>query len=66
MSGNTLISPTLVRKVKLIFNYGLLISLLFIVITLNIDTRIFISALDDNDIDNLLKKIEEKLISSKK
>lgn len=32
----------------------------------DIDTRIFISALDDNDIDNLLKKIEEILISSKK
>ena len=47
MSGNTLISPTLVRKVKLIFNYGLLISLLFIVITLNIDTRIFTFELRD-------------------
>ena len=40
MAGNTLISPTLVRKVKLVFNYGILISLGYIFLTLNIDTRI--------------------------
>jgi GTP-binding protein HflX len=32
----------------------------------NMDTRIFISALDDNDIDSLLKKIEETLTSKRK
>ncbi|MFW3399639.1 type IV secretion system DNA-binding domain-containing protein [Aliarcobacter butzleri] len=40
MAGNTLISPTLVRKVKLVFNYGILISLGYIFLTLSIDTRI--------------------------
>lgn len=40
MANNTLISPTLVRKVKLVFNYGILISLGYILLTLNLDTRI--------------------------
>jgi type IV secretory pathway TraG/TraD family ATPase VirD4 len=38
--ANSLISPTLVRKVKLILNYGILIALGYIFLTLNIDTRI--------------------------
>jgi type IV secretory pathway TraG/TraD family ATPase VirD4 len=38
--ANSLISPTLVRKVKLILNYGTLIALCYIFLTLNIDTRI--------------------------
>lgn len=41
MAGNTLISPTLIRKVKLVFNYGILISLGYILLTLNTDIRIF-------------------------
>lgn len=40
MSNNTLISPTLVRKVKLILNYGILIALGYIFLTLNMDVRI--------------------------
>ena len=40
MAGNTLISPTIVRKIKLILNYGLLISIGYILLTLNIDTRL--------------------------
>lgn len=40
MANNTLISPTLIRKVKLILNYGILIALIYIILTLNIDTRI--------------------------
>lgn len=39
--ANTLISPTLIRKAKLIFNYGILIALLYVFFTINIDTRIF-------------------------
>ena len=34
MAGNTLISPTIVRKIKLILNYGLLISIGYILLTL--------------------------------
>lgn len=41
MANNTLISPTLVRKVKLILNYGILIALGYIFLTLNTDVRIF-------------------------
>ena len=41
MAKNTLISPTLVRKVKLILNYGVLIALGYIFLTLNTDVRIF-------------------------
>lgn len=40
MANNTLISPTLIRKVKLIINYTILITLFYVIITLNIDTRI--------------------------
>lgn len=41
MANNTLISPTLVRKIKLILNYGILIALGYIFLTLNMDVRIF-------------------------
>ncbi|TJX68722.1 GTPase HflX [Soehngenia saccharolytica] len=41
-------------KTELVFNMN------------NLDDRIFISALDDNDIDNLLERIQEKLTSIKK
>jgi type IV secretory pathway TraG/TraD family ATPase VirD4 len=40
MTGNSLISPTLIRKVKLIFNYGVLIAILYIALTINTDTRL--------------------------
>jgi len=40
MAGNTLISPTLIRKVKLITNYTLIIAIFYIVLTFTIDTRI--------------------------
>jgi len=39
MAGNTLISPTLIRKAKLIINYTFLIALAYILLTLTIDTR---------------------------
>jgi len=40
MAGHTLISPTLIRKVKLVANYTILITLVYMFITINIDTRI--------------------------
>jgi hypothetical protein len=40
MAGNTLISPTLIRKVKLITNYTLIIAISYIALTFTIDTRI--------------------------
>lgn len=45
--ANTLISPTLVRKVKLILNYGILIALGYIFLTLNADVRIIYFELRD-------------------
>ena len=38
--GNALISPTIIRKAKLISSYGFLIAILYIVITYKMDTRI--------------------------
>jgi len=40
MAGNSLISPTLVRKVKLIINYGILVAIAYVLLTSKIDTRI--------------------------